>query len=130
MTIWNLGAGSGVRIDCGGCGALSAVEPGDLCPKCRRWYAPKIEIGQTVYQAEGEWIDGRPIAFSGTSYHLESDARDEITDRLSALSTAETRRVKSCWVRPYTVESLDDDAVDGIGSMVSCGPGVKVVETI
>lgn len=84
------------------------------------------KIGETVYQAEGEWIDGRPISFSGVGHLVESAAREEIADRLAMLSTAEARRVKSCWVRPYKVESLDEDAVDGIGSMESCGPGVAV----
>ncbi|OGT59931.1 MAG: hypothetical protein A3E01_10835 [Gammaproteobacteria bacterium RIFCSPHIGHO2_12_FULL_63_22] len=83
-------------------------------------------VGHVVYQAEGEWIDGRPISFSGAGHLSEADARDEISNRLAMLSTAEAKRVRSCWVRPYKVTSLDEDAADGIGSMESCGPGVAI----
>lgn len=84
------------------------------------------EIGEIVYQVEGEWIDGRPIDDLEGIYINQDDATSAASDGLARFSETERSRIRSIWVREYEIVELDETASDGIGSMQSRGRGSQV----
>lgn len=85
--------------------------------------ATTVQIGDVIYTAEGEWSNGQPVEGVCDSARSADDAIGQAETWLACLTDSERARVRSLFVRSWTVETLDESASDGIGSMVS-GPVV------
>lgn len=81
----------------------------------------KFVTGDVVFQAVGEWSNGRPIEFDSPIRETESEATADVIDRIGELTTNEQERVKYCGVMAFRVIETEDESPDGIGYMMSIG---------
>lgn len=76
-----------------------------------------FEIGQTVWQAEGQWSNGREIDDLSEVRATKEEAIADADSRLRFLGGDEQSRVRSMFVRAYTVTHLDDDGSPSMTSL-------------
>lgn len=81
----------------------------------------QFSIGQTVYQIDGEWSNGRTIEHECPVRRNAADAESDAREWLATHTDSERARVRSLCVRSYVIDEMDDSASDGIGSMHSVG---------
>lgn len=78
----------------------------------------QFSIGQIVFQAAAEWIDGRPIDDIGEVRAAREEAEDDLITRIGWLSAGEQARVRDARVEAWRITtSLCDDGT--IGGMIS-----------
>ena len=82
-------------------------------------------LGQTVFLAEGEWANGRPIDDLGEVRATAAEAREDADTRFGWLSADEQSRVLSLRVRAYEITAIDEDG--GVGGMVSRDVVMEIV---
>lgn len=86
-----------------------------------------FQLNQVVYQADGEWMSGRPIEGDFDVHEDCEGAEADARYWLASHTPREVAQVKSLVVRTMIVDSLDDSASDGIGSMHSDGIASTIV---
>lgn len=84
-------------------------------------------IGQTVYQVDGDWSNGRTIEHDFPVRDSLADAQDDAREWLATHTDNERARVKSLFVRSYEIDQMGESASDGIESMHSTGCAATII---